>query len=314
MSVDDKQIRHRSFDMSLLDASSDALRVYTERLASRNSLTACMACSCLAPSGSCTLTYLSDVESLDVLRPPVVHPGMELTGDMLLHPDSYRNGRGFLCPSCHGYIEIGETPPLALSNGLWIGSVPGALGSLTFAERLLITRSFPCSYRFTLTVPKQQGRTFATYCIDTLPPVAVRGVVFDELPLKFLTIQSLLEVRVIGKWKGSPGLLPDCMRIRRKRVETALHWLGINNPTYANVLIDGRELEYLPDDGFLSQAVMAFMGIKGPTALGEPSASNSIYGSDRLSGFEELDALHSEAPPPYPLSEFSVVAPVQLAV
>jgi hypothetical protein len=294
MSIDDKQIRHRSFDMSLLDASSDALRVYTERLASRNSLTACMACSCLAPSGSCTLTYLSDVESLDVLRPPVVHPGMELTGDMLLHPDSYRNGRGFLCPSCHGYIEIGETPPLALSNGLWIGSVPG--------------------YRFTLTVPKQQGRTFATYCIDTLPPVAVRGVVFDELPLKFSTIQSLLEVRVIGKWKGSPGLLPDCMRIRRKRVETALHWLGINNPTYANVLIDGHELEYLPDDGFLSQAVMAFMGIKGPTALGEPSASNSIYGSDRLSGFEELDALHLEAPPPYPLSEFSVVAPVQLAV
>ncbi|CAH3193199.1 unnamed protein product, partial [Porites evermanni] len=40
-------------------------------------------------------------------------------------------------------------------------------------------------------------------------------------------------------------------RVRRHRVERALHWLKDNNPAYGDVVIDGARIENLPEDGEL---------------------------------------------------------------
>jgi hypothetical protein len=45
-----------------------------------------------------------------------------------------------ICNACRGSIRRGKVPRLALSNNLWLGTVPDVLKNLSFVEKLLIAR------------------------------------------------------------------------------------------------------------------------------------------------------------------------------
>ena len=114
--------------------------------------------------------------------------------------------------------------------------IPLELKRLTVAERLLIRR---CA-TFVPSVRLSNG-TFALmgHCVAFPQDIAK---MCDELPHRKEEI--LVFVRYIGN-KDTSAVYPKSMRVNRRNVIDALHWLKKHNPHYSNVTINESNLDWM---------------------------------------------------------------------
>jgi len=114
--------------------------------------------------------------------------------------------------------------------------IPHELKRLTVAERLLIRR---CA-TFVPSVHLSNG-TFALkgHCVAFPQDIAK---MCDELPHRKEEI--LVFVRYIGN-KDTSAVYPKSMRVNRRNVIDALHWLKKHNPHYSNVTINESNLDWM---------------------------------------------------------------------
>jgi len=116
------------------------VKEFLDNLDQSNQLTVCMTCAALGSTHSYTQCTVSELHEVRFPVPAFHHPTQVFTDGMLLYPGSHRGGIGLLCEQCWQHLQAGEVPPQVLSNGFWIGELPGPLESLTLTERILVTR------------------------------------------------------------------------------------------------------------------------------------------------------------------------------
>ena len=141
----------------------------------------------------------------------------------------------FTCTRCKR--DKGSTKLYSQGNDMHPQEVPPCLQGLSQIEEMLIARACPimCVYR------KHGGqRGYKGHVLNL--PQDIQGFL-DHLPPNVADLPILLLRR-----SGENNTHTD-LRVRRDRVLSALEWLCINNPFYANITVDHNALQNLPNDG-----------------------------------------------------------------
>ncbi|KAF9455506.1 hypothetical protein BDZ94DRAFT_1179772 [Collybia nuda] len=164
-----------------------------------------------------------------------------------------------ICHECGKALGADRLPKLALANRLWIGDVPLELSILTLPECLLIAKYFPVAYIVKL-FPKARGSQYwdqrtmnsalkgnvSTYRLDhTEISVMVSN---NIMPPPARILSATIGVIFVGPKNLPERILPDFLRVRRRRVYQALVWLKNNNPLYCDIIISELRLAQLPDN------------------------------------------------------------------
>ncbi|KAJ6447856.1 hypothetical protein C8R47DRAFT_999680 [Mycena vitilis] len=228
------------------------------------------------------------------LIPDKPHPAHTLFGGWLLHEDAATQQRTYLCMQCKRKLSHDERPPLALANGMWIGQIPFELRILTLPERLLVSLYFPAAYVVKL-YPKVKGaRTWtkemlnsgmkgnvSTYKLNT---AQIAGIVSgNTMPPSPVILAATIGVTFVGAGNTPLRILPDFLRVRRKRVFDALLWLKRNNHLYANINISEDQLRLLPENAVPEEI------------LANTRFSNDVAGLEReQAGYVPMDAADEE--------------------
>ena len=139
-----------------------------------------------------------------------------------------------------------KMPPLALSNGTWIGEAPQVLQSLTDTEKLFIARAFTVLHLKQLQHagdPASRQRGLVAGCI-AFPQNSAE--VFNVLPHRAHVVAEYVSVQFtdvdFSLRRSCPALY-----VRRAAVAAALRWLQLHNEHYANIVLDPAALEDLPE-------------------------------------------------------------------
>ncbi|KAJ7579529.1 hypothetical protein C8J56DRAFT_796194, partial [Mycena floridula] len=149
-----------------------------------------------------------------------------------------------------------KIPHLSWANGCWIGAIPAELGSLTYAEELVIARArcTKCWIRLTAgSGPQAQRAAHGNVCIHpqeitTLAKVLPRPVstLYDEIIDDCtMIIDRTPETQQHPRYKvcaETPFL------VRRGMILRALQWLKLHNRLYRDIEIDLTALAEYPDD------------------------------------------------------------------
>lgn len=263
--------------------TGDEERICVDEARRRTSPESFVMRSCITCGGLSTgldLVYRSEkelMESRHLLQnskyyPSVTHPhflyngahsglnGMVLDRRGFLNSDEVVEGAPLmvrLCKSCDKSLTAGRLPDLALANGLWsgVGLVP-ELSGLSWIEEKMIARCH-------ISVQIQKCRHVVQWHIDGFHPQRkLQGnistfpveptVALNKLPLSGNDMVGLVKV-VFMSSRAKMSLQQACRLrffiVRRRRVETALRWLILNNPLYQEVQLDEAVLSSLPEDG-----------------------------------------------------------------
>lgn len=128
---------------------------------------------------------------------------------------------------------------------------------LTFSERLLIARHFPCAYIIKLFPKDSKNRSFkpsqlhsglkgnvSTYPLDT--SAIARWIDSQEMPPSIGILSSIIGITFVGPNNLPERSLPSMFNIRRDRVRAALCFLRANNPIFRDIVISEARLSELP--------------------------------------------------------------------
>lgn len=220
---------------------------------------------CAVCARECSLADLSPhcldlIPSPHRLQPAVPHPAHDIFNGMLLHPGGVTGTDvANVCMECLRVLRSDKTPPFALANGMWIGSIPHELAYLTLPERLLIAKYFPAAYIIKL-YPKKKGArhwdirqmysglkgNVSTYQLD-------QGQIASMLdgtimPQRAELLAATIGITFVGPKNISDKCIPGNFKVRRARVRRALEWLKENNPLFANITISETRLAELPEN------------------------------------------------------------------
>lgn len=165
----------------------------------------------------------------------------------------------WMCNDCVRSLEQGTLPKLSLANNLWIGDVPYQLSVLTIPEQLLIARHYPRCYIFKLFprdydshLPLDQlyaGMAGNASLFEINTQEVVEMLNGQWMPSPVATLSSIIAITFVGNSRRLPSdWLKKTFRVRRNVVYDALIWLRNNNPIYADIQIDMKRLQELPDD------------------------------------------------------------------
>ena len=153
-----------------------------------------------------------------------------------------------MCVTCYATVTTGK--PLHVAPANHLRPIPEALQGLTIAEEKLISR-----VRVHVNVIKLTGGR-----IRSDPATAQSGLrghcicfpqdltaALDVLPMDPQFLAEDIKVVFIGSRR------PDCdkmrlMFVRRQKIATALAWLQLNNPWYADITICPLLLSSLPEN------------------------------------------------------------------
>lgn len=105
----------------------------------------CFICGGRYPEAEVSFFKVTDRDHGSLLSPQSPHSEHELHCGMLLHLGAIHDfgmwdASGDACKRCCSRLADGETPPLALANGMWVGELPPQLADLGIIERLIISR------------------------------------------------------------------------------------------------------------------------------------------------------------------------------
>ncbi|KAH9008172.1 hypothetical protein EDB84DRAFT_1255363, partial [Lactarius hengduanensis] len=165
-----------------------------------------------------------------------------------------------ICSSCASHLQHQKTPPLLLTNGMWVGNVPGELQILTLPERVLVGRHFPAAYIVKL-YPKKKGSqswsskhlqsglrgNVSTYRLNTDDIAKMTDS--QIMPLSPSILAATIGVTFVGPKNLPEKTMPGFLWVNCARVRTALLWLKENNPIYQDIIILSDRLDSLPHNG-----------------------------------------------------------------
>ena len=148
-----------------------------------------------------------------------------------------------ICFTCREYLLAGETPPLSLANGLWVGDVPPQLQNLSFAEKMLIARvrHNRCIVRVSSGMHKMRAN--AIMFSTPVPKV------YNILPPPKKDVSEVLACIFTGPCKPTPEDLKRIpLLVRRQAVADALEWLKLNHMDYYDLTISYTNLNQYNDN------------------------------------------------------------------
>ncbi|KAJ2914801.1 hypothetical protein MD484_g5620, partial [Candolleomyces efflorescens] len=200
------------------------------------------------------LTLLSDLTPLDpaeVNLDPLVEIGLvRLERRSVTEPVKHHAGPVLdascsqICGSCLASLVKGKRPVNALANGLWIGTIPKELSSLTYAEQCLVARVR--TNRYVIRVASGHSKLSANAIAFPCPTLKV----YKHLPPKREELSEVLAFIFTGvKPPTEVDLGRTPMLVRRNVVADALEWLRLNHSDYADLLIDREALLSYPEWG-----------------------------------------------------------------
>lgn len=195
-----------------------------------------------------------------VMSPPIGNSGSD--SDMVVLGE-YLERRGgevicWMCTDCRRALERHILPKFALANNLLVGEVPFQLKGLTVPEQLLIARHYPRCYIFKLypreydgSLPSDQlysGMAGNASLFELNTQEVVEMLRGQKMPSPVASLASVIAITFIGSKQLPMDWMKKTFRVRRSKVYEALTWLQGNNPLYADIHVDRRRLEELPDD------------------------------------------------------------------
>ncbi|KAH9022184.1 hypothetical protein EDB85DRAFT_1839326, partial [Lactarius pseudohatsudake] len=150
-----------------------------------------------------------------------------------------------------------KTPPLLLTNGMWVGNVPGELQILTLPEHVLVGRHFPAAYIVKL-YPKKKGSqswsskhlqsglqgNVSTYRLNTDNIAKMTDTQIMPPSLSILT--ATIGVTFVGPRNLPEKTMPGFLQVNHVCIRMALLWLKENNPIYQDIIISSDRLDSLP--------------------------------------------------------------------
>ena len=137
-----------------------------------------------------------------------------------------------VCNGCRGDLRKGKVPKLALSQNLWLGTVPDVLKKLTFVEKILVAKvRHTCAF-----VKVASGmRKMKANIVAFESPIQK---IYNILPPPQEDLDEILAILFTGPCKPTEA---DFARtpflVRRKAVIAALEWLRLNHSDYADIQI-----------------------------------------------------------------------------
>jgi len=148
-----------------------------------------------------------------------------------------------VCNSCRACLRRGKVPRLALANGLWLGSVPTELKSLSFVEKMLIARvRHTCAY---VKVASGMRKMKANIIAFESPTPKV----YAMLPPPREDMDDVLAVLFTGPCKPTPeDFKRTPLLVRRNHVIRALEWLKLNHADYADIEISHHNMNEYSED------------------------------------------------------------------
>ncbi|KAL9956688.1 hypothetical protein ACROYT_G038207 [Oculina patagonica] len=148
-------------------------------------------------------------------------------------------GTGNMCSRCRRDKKDPECKVWSDKNKMDPMSVPEELPDMSDAEQMLISRLAPTVHVHML---KHGGIASRGHCIAFPQAVQEPATILPRLPEEV----DIIRVRRQGKDDTHKEF-----RVRRRRVESALRWLKVNNPAYGDIEISDTRLQNLPADGEL---------------------------------------------------------------
>ncbi|KAG1863882.1 hypothetical protein F4604DRAFT_2028772 [Suillus subluteus] len=155
-----------------------------------------------------------------------------------------------VCLQCKSSLTQNKTPPLALANGLFRGTLPDQFRDLTWVEEKIcaiysitahVTRLFQSSD------PLQPKVFHGNTCAHDMNVMSTVSV----LPRTPADINGFLSVVFIGPEKFDPNRMGTLFRVRKQKIWSFLVWLKNHNCLYADIELDLSILNQYPTDGSL---------------------------------------------------------------
>jgi hypothetical protein len=204
------------------------------------------------------------IPNIHRLKPVKEHSKHDLFEGALLEPegvDTEHQSKTVvnICIECHKSLNstTDRPPPHSLASGLWLGSVPFELRSLTLPEALLVAQVYPRTFVCKLWPKDRRGANpsnlqsalkgnVTSFELNTQ---SISDMVSGNLmPRQTSILASLISITIISRFPLPPSWLKGTFRVRRSRIHAALIWLKANNPYYADIVIDESRLAGLPED------------------------------------------------------------------
>ena len=211
----------------------------------------------LIERGCAVCGRLSPIESMDLLNEincdlDVISPGDVGRYERLVESDPIMPLKGpilaedcdHVCRTCQLFLKKKKMPPECLANSFWIGSIPSVLQSLTFAEKMLISkiRHNKCLVR----VSSGRAKMTANVIMFSNPTVKV----YHALPPSRREISEILAFVFRGPIQPTEcDIKRTPMLVRRNIVKEALEWLKLNHVDYADLQISLDNLSDYPLEG-----------------------------------------------------------------
>ena len=137
-----------------------------------------------------------------------------------------------VCNECRGNLRKGKVPKLALSNNLWLGTVPNVLKNLTFVEKMLVAKvRHTCAF-----VKVASGmRKMKANIVAFESPIQK---IYQILPPPREDLDEVLAILFTGPCKPTAeDFARTPFLVRRNAVIAALEWLRLNHSDYAEIQI-----------------------------------------------------------------------------
>jgi hypothetical protein len=154
-----------------------------------------------------------------------------------------------VCAECARCLERGSLSPAVHLHGR-LGCehmFPDELKGLTLVEEKLIALNSCYGFVTRYSIPGGQRQTvrYPRHVKGhiTVFPNNVQELATKVLPHPLLRVMDEIHVSWQGLEKPGPSDLSSLLSVRRQVVERALIWLTTNNPHYADIEIDGAEME-----------------------------------------------------------------------
>jgi hypothetical protein len=143
-----------------------------------------------------------------------------------------------VCSGCRGDLRKGKVPKLALSNNLWLGTVPNVLKNLTFVEKMLVAEvRHTCAF-----VKVASGmRKMKANIVAFESPIQK---IYNILPPPREDLDEVLAILFTGPCKPTAeDFARTPFLVRRDMVIAALEWLRLNHSDYADIQISQENVK-----------------------------------------------------------------------
>ena len=138
----------------------------------------------------------------------------------------------YVCNECRGDLRKGKIPKVALSNNLWLGTVPDVLKKLTFVEKMLVAKvRHTCAF---VKVASGMRKMKANIVAFESP---IRKI-YNILPPPREDLDEVLAILFTGPCKPTAeDFARTPFLVRRNAIIAALEWLRLNHADYEGIQI-----------------------------------------------------------------------------